>query len=207
MRPITTPAHASARTTYAFGMATIIAGVLAVGAPAVAGTAVTTVVAILLLAGGATRTIFAFKEDTFASGFFMFLFGGLSILAGALMLARPMLGLESLTILLTAYFAADGVVSIVQAFQLRKIKGWGWLLTSGIASLALAWMIASDWPLSGEWAIGVLVGVNLMFAGMTMLFVGAAQDAAAEVVDDELDDAEASVRAAVEPAGESEAAG
>jgi uncharacterized membrane protein HdeD (DUF308 family) len=104
------------------------------------------------------------------------------MLCGLVMLARPLLGLASITLVLISYFLVDGVMEIVASFQLKPQKGWGWMLVGGIATLALAFMIGSDWPLSGAWAIGVLVGVRLLFAGWSMIALGSIGDAIADEV-------------------------
>jgi len=91
-----------------------------------------------------------------------------------MLLGRPVFALLSLTILLAAYFFVAGIFEIVFAFQLKPEKGWGWMLTSGAMSLLLGIMIWRQWPVSGAWAIGILVGIKLLFAGMTMISVGSA---------------------------------
>ena len=75
------------------GIATIVCGILAMAMPMVSGLAVAGVVAVLLIAAGIARTLFAFKAPSFGKGLLVFLFGGISILCGVVMLARPLLGL------------------------------------------------------------------------------------------------------------------
>jgi uncharacterized membrane protein HdeD (DUF308 family) len=97
------------------------------------------------------------------------------------MLGRPLFGLASLTLVLAAYFLVDGIFEIIAAFQIKPKKGWGWVLFSGIAAFLLGYLIWSQWPLSGGWAIGVLVGVNLLLSGWSMIaFGGAARGIASE---------------------------
>ncbi len=165
-----------------WGFATVILGVLAIMAPMVSGIAVSLMVAILLIAAGIARTTFALKAESFGKGVLVFLFGGVTILFGLVMLARPLLGLASITLVLVSYFLVDGVMEIVASFQLKPQKGWGWMLVGGIATLALAFMIGSEWPFSGAWAIGVLVGVRLLFAGWSMIALGSVGEAIADEV-------------------------
>ena len=75
---------------------------------------------------------------------------------------------------LIIYFLANGIGEIIAAFQVKPAQGWGFVLFSGIVSVILAFMIWNQWPLSGAWAIGVLVGIQLIFAGLTMITVGSA---------------------------------
>ncbi len=166
-----------------WGFATVILGVLAIMAPMVSGIAVSLMVAILLMAAGIARTTFAFKAESFGKGVLVFLFGGVTILFGLLMLARPLLGLASITLVLVSYFLADGVMEIVAAFRFKPEQGWGWMLVGGLVTLALSVLIGLEWPFSGAWAIGVLVGVRLLFAGWSMIALGSIGDAIADEVD------------------------
>ena len=151
-----------------WGWIILIAGILALLSPLVSGLAVAVMVAILLIFAGFTRVIHAFQGGGFWSG----LFGVLAIIVGLVMVGSPMLGLASLTMVLVFYFLALGISEIMAAFQIRPAPGWGVLLFSGIISAVLALLIWNQWPLSGTWAIGVLVGIQLVFSGMTMISVG-----------------------------------
>ncbi len=157
-----------------FGIITVILGILAMMAPMVSGITVSLMVAMLLIIAGIFRLMWAFGAETFGKGALTFLIGGLTLLAGILVLIRPMVGLMSLTLLLAAYFIVDGIFEIIGSFQVKPAQGWGWLLFGGIVSVLLGWMIWRGWPVSGTWAIGILVGIKLLFAGMEMIFLGAA---------------------------------
>jgi uncharacterized membrane protein HdeD (DUF308 family) len=156
------------------GIVVLVLGFLAVLAPVVSGLAVTISVAILLIVAGILRSAWAFRAQSFGRGLLALLIGGLSVLCGVLMLTQPVLGLLSLTLVLAAYFLVDGVLEIAAALRVRPRRGWGWLLASGVASLVLGLLIWSEWPLSGVWAVGVLVGIKLVFTGTAMITVGAA---------------------------------
>jgi uncharacterized membrane protein HdeD (DUF308 family) len=116
--------------------------------------------------------IFAFKAESWRSGVFGFLLGELSILCGLIMLGRPLLGLASLTLVLAVYFLVDGIFQIITAFQIKPNEGWGWVLLSGLAASLLGLLIWSQWPFSGVWAIGILVGINLFMSGWSMIACG-----------------------------------
>ncbi len=173
--------RATTRAGTVWGIVTVILGLLAIMAPMVSGMAVSMTVAILLMAAGIARMIFAFKAQSFGKGALVFLFGGLTILCGLVLLARPLIVLASITLVLILYFLLDGVMEIAAAFQLKPEKGWGWMLVGGIVTLWLALLIGSEWPFSGAWAIGVLVGIRLLFAGCSMIALGSV---AAEVADE-----------------------
>jgi uncharacterized membrane protein HdeD (DUF308 family) len=153
-----------------WGWVTLFMGIFAVASPMVAGTAVVVMVAIVLVIAGIARIIAGIQGE----GFWSILFGVIYFVGGLVIIGRPYLGLASLTMILIVYFMANGIGEIFAAFQARPNPGWGFVLFSGIISVILACMIWNQWPLSGEWAIGILVGIQLIFAGLTMITVGAA---------------------------------
>lgn len=155
-----------------FGM--VLLGILAMGAPLVTGVAVGILVGVLIIAGGLAQALYAFKAQSWGSGIFGVVLGGLSIVAGVLMLAHPLFGLAFLTLILAVYFITDGIFEIIFAFKLKPLQGWGWTLISGIVSLLLGILIWRQWPLSGVWAVGLLVGINILFNGWSLIALGTA---------------------------------
>ena len=159
-----------------WGWLVFIAGLLALLSPLLAGTFVTVLVGATMLIAGVIRIVEAFQGGGFWSG----LFGLVYALAGFVIVFDPIPGLLALTLLLAIYFLVVGVSEIIAAFQIRPTQGWGFLLFSGVVSALLALMIWNQWPLSGAWAVGVLVGIQLMFSGMTMITLGSAIKAQAK---------------------------
>jgi uncharacterized membrane protein HdeD (DUF308 family) len=155
-----------------FGVLTVVVGFLCLGAPLVAGASVALFVGFLVLFGGVTRLVGAFQAESFGKGTLKFLLGGLTLVAGLLMVTSPLLGLASLTLMLAAYFVVEGIFEIAAALQLRPEQGWGWVLFGGVVSLLLGLMIWRQFPLSGAWAIGALLGIHLITAGFAMIMVG-----------------------------------
>ena len=152
----------------ALGIGIVIAGVLAVISPFIAGLSVTVAVGVLMVVAGVSRLFLAFKMGTFGRGLLMFVLGALTLVAGGYLVARPGMGLATLTLVLAAYLFVDGIFEIIYAFRLRPIKGWGWRLFSGIAALALGIMIWRQFPVSGMWAVGTITGIHMIFAGSSM---------------------------------------
>ncbi len=72
------------------------------------------------------------------------------------------------------YLVVSGAFEVMMSFQFRPASGWGWAALSGAASVLLGIMIWNQFPLSGAWAIGILVGVRLFFNGLTLLMLGLA---------------------------------
>jgi uncharacterized membrane protein HdeD (DUF308 family) len=160
-----------------WGIAVMIMGFLAIGAPMAFGLTATVVVAALVLASGIAQTVYAFQAESFGKGVLKFVFGGITALCGLAMLIWPGDALAGLTLFLAAYFLVDGASAIVAAFHLRPASGWGWMLFSGGMTVVLGGLIAAEWPFSGVWAIGVLLGIRLIFAGWSMVAVGALGEA------------------------------
>ncbi|MDH3625923.1 MAG: HdeD family acid-resistance protein [Myxococcales bacterium] len=163
----------------ALGIGIAIAGVLAVISPLVAGLSVTIAVGALLIVSGISRLFLAFKMGSFGRGLLMFALGALTLVAGGYLIARPGMGLATLTLFLAAYLFVDGVFEIIYAFRLRPIKGWGWTFFSGIAALVLGVMIWRQFPVSGMWAVGTIAGVHMIFAGSSMASLSRAARGAA----------------------------
>lgn len=173
------------------GILTVIFGVLAVGAPLMTGIAVAVLVGFLLFFMGIARIVHAFKAQNWGTGIWGFLIGLLAVAAGLMTIFRPMAGLMSLTLFLAAYFLIDGICEIIAAFKIKPDQGWGWLLFNGIIAVLLGVMIWRQWPVSGAWAIGILVGVHILMSGWSMIilgagarrFAGAIEDAVGDTVD------------------------
>ena len=98
----------------------------------------------------------------------MFLISGI---AGLVLLARPMQGVLTLTIVVGAYFLAEGVATIMYAREHRRelSERWSWLLVSGVMDILISCLIISGLPGSAEWAIGLLVGINLVLGGASLI--------------------------------------
>ena len=156
------------------GIGMVILGILAMGAPLITGVAVGLLVGVLIIAGGLAQAVYALKAKSWGSGIAGVVLGALSVVCGILMLGHPLFGLAFLTLVLAAYFIFDGIFEVVFAFKLKPLTGWGWTLVSGIVSLLLGILIWGQWPLSGVWAVGFLVGVNILFSGWSMIALGMA---------------------------------
>jgi uncharacterized membrane protein HdeD (DUF308 family) len=164
------------------GIALVILGFLAVGAPLVTGVAVAITVGAFVAATGILQFVMAFKAQSWGKGILSAILGVLSVIAGVLMIAHPLMGLGFLTMLVAAYLLVHGFFEIIEAFQLRPTPGWGWELFSGILTLLLGILIWRQWPLSGAWAIGILVGIHVLMSGWAAIMLGAAARGAASSV-------------------------
>lgn len=159
------------------GILILVAGFLAMSAPFVAGLSVAVMVGIMLVVGGLTQIVFTFRTK---AGFLAIVVGILAVLAGGYMLMNPGIALASLTMVLAMFLVFSGIMEIILAFQAKPAEGWGWALFSAIMTLILGIMIWRQFPLSGTFAIGILVGLKLVFSGMTLMTLGFAARAAAK---------------------------
>jgi uncharacterized membrane protein HdeD (DUF308 family) len=155
-----------------FGVIAIILGILAMLTPAVAGTSVLLVVGVLVLVGGIVRIIWAFGSGSVGKGLLTFALGVLTLLCGIGILANPLFASGIVTIVLAVYFALDGIMEVVAGFKRRPGSGWSWMLLGGLVSILLAVFIWRQFPLSGLWAIGILLGIKLFFIGLIMVTAG-----------------------------------
>ncbi len=160
------------------GIVMIIAGILSLMAPLGAGLSIAMLTGALMLVGGIGQLFVVFRAGSFGEGLLLAILAFMGIIAGGYMLLQPAAGLAVLTLFLAAYFMATGVIEIFGAFGARPAQGWGWLLICGISSLLLGAMIWLQFPISGVWAIGVLVGVRLLISGWTLTAIARAAKAA-----------------------------
>jgi len=166
----------------ALGVVTVIAGLLSMASPLLSGLGVTVLIGIAMVIAGVARTVGAFHAGSFGQGALAFIGGILTFVAGMLLVARPGIGLATLTLLLGGYLLVDGIAGAVLAFHVRPEKGWGWMLFSAVMAVVLGFLLLKEWPLSGLWAIGTLVGINLLFTGFSIISVGSAARALAKRV-------------------------
>jgi uncharacterized membrane protein HdeD (DUF308 family) len=152
----------------------IVLAVLGLGAmivPPLASLAVAIFLGWTFLISGVAGLIVTFWARQMP-GFWWSLFSAaLAVLAGLILLARPMQGVLTLTIVVGAYFLAEGVATIMYALEHRRelSERWSWLLVSGLMDILIAFLIISGLPGSAEWAIGLLVGINLVLGGASLV--------------------------------------
>ena len=153
------------------GIVLVVLGLLAIIIPPIATIAVTIFLGWLFLISGIVGLITTFWARH-APGFWWSLLSAvLAIAAGIVLLGWPVRGAVSLTLLLIVFFIIEGVLSILYAFEHKKeLSGrWGWMLISGIIDLILAAIIWAGLPGTAAWALGLLVGINMLFGGSAMI--------------------------------------
>ena len=151
-----------------------VLGLVCILVPFQSGMAVSVLLGALLIAGGVIRTVFAFIGISWGSLLFRLVFGVLMILCGIWMVANPGVGVRALTMALAVYLLVDGILAIIFSFQLRPGAGGGWMLMNGILGALIAALIWYQWPMSGDFAFGVLMGIKLLVDGSTLIGLGMA---------------------------------
>lgn len=152
----------------------ILLGMVAIIEPGVAGLAVTILVGWLLVFGGAAHLIAAFSGGGAGRVLWQVLIGIVYIVGGVYFLMHPLMGLGTLTLFLALIILAEAVFEIIAYFRMRGHSGSGWLLVNALITLLLGGLIWLQWPSSSVWAIGTLVGVNLLITGFSRLMFGLA---------------------------------
>lgn len=161
------------------GIAFLVLGVLAVLAPLAASLVSAVFIGWLMLIGGVVQFIHAVKNRRWEHSTFAIVSAVIQAIAGLCVVLFPIAGTLTLTLVFAAYFIAEGVLKIVRAVQHRDLPAWGWLLFDGILALVLGALIVIGWPGTAVWAIGLLVGINLLFSGTSMVLIGLAARSAA----------------------------
>ena len=169
-------------TTTSLGILMVFLGMLAWMSPLFSGITIALMIGMLMMLGGIVGTIYSFKSPSFKEGIWKFMFGGITLIFGFILIAYPGKGLGALTIILTIFFILEGISKIIIAVKFKPNEGWVWVLFSGILSLLFAILIIADWPVSGAWAVGITVGAYLLVSGLTMISLGSiAKEAIKEI--------------------------
>jgi uncharacterized membrane protein HdeD (DUF308 family) len=154
----------------ALGIVLIVVGILAMSMTFAAGLATVTVLGVLALVAAGAEFASAILSRRWEGVLQHLLIGALYAVFGFLILSRPGLALTTLTLLVAALFLVGGIFRIVIAASVR-FHGWGWGIVGGVLEVVLGVMIWQDWPDSAVWAIGLLVGIDLLFTGWTWVIL------------------------------------
>ncbi|QDV34756.1 HdeD family acid-resistance protein [Tautonia plasticadhaerens] len=155
----------------ALGVALIVLGTTLIGFPVISTLATVTMLGALILVAGAAEAVGAFWCREWSGFFLAVLSGTLGVVIGLMLLANPIRGGITLTILLASFLFVGGIFRVVAALA-HRVEGWGWLLASGVIDIALGVLIWRELPASGLTIIGLLVGISILFRGVWWLMLG-----------------------------------
>jgi uncharacterized membrane protein HdeD (DUF308 family) len=152
----------------------ILLGIFAIVEPQIAAVGITLLVGWILVVGAVFHFIAAFKGAGAKQIIFQIVIGILYLLGGLYFLTHTVMGPATLTLILAGIILAEGVIEVIAYFRMRREGASGWLILNGIITLLLGALIWFHWPSSTDWAIGTLVGVNLLMTGISRLMFGMA---------------------------------
>src|SRR5438105_15344438 len=158
-----------------WGILMLICGFLAITLPLASGIGVAVVIGWLLLISGVWHLLFGFRSASGIGGFLWQLL--LAIVygaAGLMILLYPLAGLAWLTLVLATFLLIEAALEFVLYFNIRSRANAVWVLVDAIITLLLGILIWARWPFSSVWAIGTLIGVSLIFSGISRLMLSSA---------------------------------
>jgi len=150
----------------------IVLGMLALLCPLTTGIAIAYLVGGLIVVAGIVRLLHAFQSGSVGEGVFAFVVGLVMVIGGIVLLLHPLMNLMALTLLMAIYFFVEGIFTLIGGLRMSGKQGWGFVVFNGVVTLLLGFFIWREWPLSGSWAIGILVGIHLLLTGVQLLAVG-----------------------------------
>ncbi len=158
-----------------YGAGLIVVGALAILLPGVATLAATILLGWLFVAAGAIGVVAVFIAGGEAPGYVWKLLAALvALIAGALLLANPVAGAVTLTIILAAYLFALGVTKLMTALRYRQVvpNAWGLMLFTALVDIALGIVIVAGLARGAVWLLGLLMGIEFVFTGVALIVAG-----------------------------------
>jgi uncharacterized membrane protein HdeD (DUF308 family) len=150
------------------GALLIVVGMVAISSSFIATLATVVILGTLLMIGGAVEIVDAFLGRGWR-GFWMHLLAGiLYLVLGFLLVQRPVAAAAIFTLMLAAAFFVGGLFRIIVALS-ERFYGWGWVLLNGVVTLILGILIWREWPEAAFWVIGLFVGIDMLFAGWSLV--------------------------------------
>src|SRR5437667_2211281 len=157
-----------------WGILMFVCGILAISLPLASSIGIVILLAWLILFAGIAHLIFAFQSHSVGGFLWQVLLAVVYGIAGIYMLMNPLLGVLSLTLVLAVFLLFEGILEIALYFRIRRVRHAGWVLFDGIVTLILGLLIWAHWPSSSAWVIGTLVGISLIFSGISRLMLSLA---------------------------------
>ena len=155
------------------GIISLVLGSLAILAPLAATAGVVYFIGAVILVQGVVQLIHCFKAKAWSAFAWNLLVAVLYIIAGGLVLSKPLSAAIVLTLVLAIFFLVEGAIKISLAFKLKPAARWGWVLFSGAMGVVLGLIIFSGWPGDTLWVLGMLLGIDLIFGGWAMIMLSA----------------------------------
>ncbi|HEY9696847.1 MAG TPA: HdeD family acid-resistance protein [Trichocoleus sp.] len=153
------------------GVLLIALGLAAIVLPNFSTVVIESWIALILVSAGGAKVAYAFNSRNEGGFIWKLLLGILYAATGAMLFFNPLSGILTLTLLLGSFLVTEGVFELILAFRLRPQENWTWVLTNGIVTLVLGAMVWFQFPYNAPWLIGTLVGVSVLFSGISRLML------------------------------------
>jgi uncharacterized membrane protein HdeD (DUF308 family) len=153
------------------GVLLVVAGVLALIYPFIASVAIVFLLAWILIVSGILQGIGLIGARHVPHFWLQLISAVLAILIGLLLLRAPDSGLLLITVLLIVYFMVEGIAKVIFALTIKPFPNWGWVLGSGVVGIFLALILWASMPLSAEWVLGLLLGIQLVCEGAALTYL------------------------------------
>ncbi|MBV9008175.1 MAG: HdeD family acid-resistance protein [Verrucomicrobia bacterium] len=154
-----------------WGVLMLICGILAIAMPLASSIGLVILLGWLILFSALWHLIYAFQAGHAGAVLWQILLALLYGFVAIYMLIHPLLGVLSLTLVLGIFLVIEGVFEIILYFNIRTTSNAGWVLLDGIITLILGGLIWFHWPSSSVWVIGTLVGISLIFSGISRIML------------------------------------
>jgi len=151
------------------GIVLVVGGLAAIAFPFFSGIAASIFLGWIFLITGVVMIVHAFSVGEWRGFLMNLLIGVLYVVAGGYLVLFPVASVITLTIVLAALLVADGILEMIMAFRLKSHEGWVWVLLSGLIALLAGGLIAMQLPSSATWAIGLVVGIKMLFSGWSFI--------------------------------------
>ena len=162
------------------GVALIILGIVAIALPIFSTIFVETWVAAILTFAGIAKIVHAFQTRSGGAFAWKLVLGVLYIATAVMLLVYPLTGILTLTLFLAGFLLMEGIFEIILAFRLRGQDYWTYELINGIITVVLGAMIWFQWPIDAPWLMGTLVGVSILFSGVSRVMLSLSQSSSPE---------------------------
>ena len=166
------PLRAKSGWIIALGVVYVISGLIALGSVVFATVVTVFIVGIMMVISGVAEVFNAFQLKSWGKFLLWLLLGALYIVAGFITFENPLLAAALLTLMLGFVLVASGIMRILLAFSMKEGTPWVWVVLSGLITLLLGVVILIHWPVSSLYILGIFLGIDLVFAGMTWIGVG-----------------------------------
>jgi uncharacterized membrane protein HdeD (DUF308 family) len=157
-----------------WGILLLICGLLAIAMPLASSIGLVLLLGWLILFSAIWHLIYAFQAGSVGGVLWQIVLALLYGFVGIYMLFHPLLGVLSLTLVLGIFLLIEGIFEIILYFNIRKTRNAGWVLLDGIITLILGGLIWFHWPSTSVWVVGTLVGISLIFSGISRLMLSLA---------------------------------